>query len=43
MTKSEKKIMQCLESAIQPQGIGFDPSLNFLFYFHGQGKMMKKI
>jgi hypothetical protein len=35
--------MQCVESAIQPKCIGFDPFLKFFFFFHGQGKMIKKM
>jgi len=36
------KMMQCLESPIQPKGIRFNPLLNFSYFFHGQGKWWEK-
>jgi hypothetical protein len=36
--KVKIKIIQCLESPIQPKGIRFDPFLKFYFIFHRQGK-----
>jgi hypothetical protein len=36
--KVKIKMMQCLESPIQPKGIRFNPFLNFSYFFHRQGK-----
>jgi hypothetical protein len=36
--KVKIKMIQCLESPIQPKGIMFDPFLKFYFIFHRQGK-----
>jgi hypothetical protein len=36
--KCGKKIMKCLESAIQPKGIGFDPFLKLSFFLMDKTK-----
>jgi hypothetical protein len=40
--KVKIKMIQCLESPIQPKGMRFDPFLKFYFIFHTQGKGWKK-
>jgi hypothetical protein len=41
--KVKIKMIQCLESPIQPKGIKFDPFLSYYYlFFHRQGKWWKK-